>query len=86
MSEGVSAVNHHGVRLEVIPGHWEVARPARLASPVEQWRRSRECRREFGHCWHPQELILWWCCLCGTDIDGMPSQDCRFCLDDKAAA
>lgn len=79
-------MSHHTVRREVIPGHWEVARPLKLSSPVEQWRRARECRREFGHCWHPEELTAWYCCMCGSDTEGMPSQECRFCLDDKAVA
>lgn len=79
-------MNHHTVKREVAPGVWEVARPVALTSPVEQWRRRRECRREYGHCWHAAGFIEFFCCMCGADVDGMPAQNCGFCNDEKAIA
>lgn len=79
-------MSHHTTQREVAPGVWHVARPAPLTSPVERWRRSRECRREFGHCWHPEGLIDWWCCMCSAETDGMPPQHCAFCADNKVAS
>lgn len=33
----------------------------------------RACRKRGGHWWHPADaMILWKCCQCGADRDGMP--------------
>lgn len=45
------------------------------------WRERWACRKNLGHCWHPEALIYWWCCACGVEIEGMPAQDCRFCRE-----
>jgi hypothetical protein len=79
---GVAAtrhVAHHRTRREVAPGVWEIARPLRDTSWWHQWKRQRRCRRETGHCWHPEGLIDWWCCLCSGETDGMPPQECVHC-------
>jgi predicted kinase len=52
----------------------EVRQPERTGCGSE-WM----CRQETNHCWHPDALIDWWCCMCGAEIDGMPPQKCRAC-------
>lgn len=72
---------HHRNLREVIPGRWEVARPLRDTSWWHRWRAERACRKQFGHCWHPDEtgMIGWFCCMCSGEVDGMPDQNCVFC-------
>lgn len=78
-------MNHHTVTREVA-GVQMVVRPPVLLSRVEQWKRRRECRIEFGHCWHAEGFTSWFCCLCSADVDGMPPQNCTFCLAEEATA
>lgn len=73
---------HHASGRQVSPNFWEPDRPIRDTSPIDRWRREHACRKEVGHCWHPEGLIDWWCCLCAAEMDGMPSQACRYCLAD----
>lgn len=70
---------HHSTHASAAPnGPWEVARPLRVGwweQRVREWR----CRRETGHCWHPEGMIDWWCCECSGETDGMPAQRCLLC-------
>lgn len=73
------ATIHHKTRVEVVPGVWDVARPAR-ARGLLRWRIERNCRKTLGHCWHSADgMIGWFCCGCGADEDGMPAQRCTVC-------
>jgi hypothetical protein len=72
---------HHIVRVQsVFGGPHEVARPLQDGSWLRRIRATRRCRRVTGHCWHPaDEMIMWFCCECGTDTDGMPPKECKIC-------
>lgn len=71
----VHGMNHHYGAPPI-----DVARPARLTSRWQQWKRERACRRLTYHCWHPANaMIEWFCCMCGGDVDGMPAQRCTMC-------
>lgn len=72
---------HHAVVRRVAPGVTEVVRPLRDTSWWHRWRQERACRRATGHCWHPEDLIGWWCCMCSGETDGMPKQECGYCLE-----
>lgn len=78
-------MNHHTVKRKV-GGVLVVVRPLRDSSPWHRWKQERACRRDLGHCWHPESLIGWWCCECSAEIDGMPPQNCSFCLVEEATA
>jgi len=62
----------HRVMREVAKGIWDVAFPVH----PKGWagvRTRRACRKAGGHWWHPADaMILWRCCQCGADRDGMP--------------
>lgn len=74
-------MTHHSIRVRVMPGRSEVARPLRDSSWWHRWRQERACRKMVGHCWHPDEqgMIGWFCCECGGEVDGMPKQECVHC-------
>lgn len=74
---------HHTVKHEV-GGVWVVSRPLRDTSWWQRRKQERACRRRFGHCWHPEDLVGWWCCLCSAETDGMPPQRCAYCLGMKS--
>jgi hypothetical protein len=65
---------------ERISGHWTVARPLHDSSWWHRVWQERACRKSTGHCWHPEAMIDWWCCMCSAEIDGLPPQRCRYCL------
>lgn len=69
---------HHTVGRESAVGVWEPARPER--DSVRPWVRERACRIRTGHCYHPEGLVDWWCCMCGRDEQGMPEQKCVYCV------
>lgn len=75
----MTGTNHHAARELTAAGTWKVARPLRDTSWWHQWRREWRCRRETGHCWHPEEMIDWWCCACSAATEGMPPQRCVYC-------
>jgi hypothetical protein len=75
----MTAAIHHRTAREIAPGVWDVARPLRDTSLWHRWKQERACRKATGHCWHPEALIDWFCCLCGADTDGMPPQECVHC-------
>jgi hypothetical protein len=53
-------------------GIWDVAFPMHPRGWLGVKTR-RACRRNGGHWWHPADaMILWKCCACGADRDGMP--------------
>ena len=70
---------HHTKAREVAPGHWAVVKPLRDSSLWHRWKAERACRATVRHCWHPEDLIGWFCCECGAETDGMPAQDCVHC-------
>lgn len=72
-------LRHHTVRREAAPGVWVVARPLRSGSWWFRRREERDCRKVYGHCWHPDGYVDWWCCMCSADTDGMPEQRCIVC-------
>jgi hypothetical protein len=77
-------VSHHAVMRRVAPGisgSTEVARPLR-GHGWTQWRAERVCRKTTGHCWHPEGMVGWWCCMCSGETDDMPRQRCVRCLAD----
>jgi hypothetical protein len=78
----VTTVTHHANLREVLPGQWVPARPLRDTSVLHRWRQERACRQQIGHCWHPEDLIGWWCCLCSAETDGMPAHNCRYCAEE----
>lgn len=53
----------------------------RVGAALARQRRIRTCRRLVGHCWHPADaMILWRCCACPADRDGIPEQHgCVWC-------
>lgn len=59
---------------------WVVARPLRDTSWWHRWKQERRCRKVAGHCWHPDGLVDWWCCMCSGETDGMPPERCIHCL------
>lgn len=69
---------HHATKAERAPGIWQVARPLR-AGWWTQRQRERRCRREIGHCWHPEGIVDWWCCECSAETEGMPRKECAVC-------
>lgn len=75
----MTATTHHANAREVSPGIWDVARPMRDSSPWHRWKQERACGKATGHCWHPESLIGWWCCMCSAGDDGMPSRECVYC-------
>jgi hypothetical protein len=81
---GRRPVRHHAVSTRSPEGAVYVARPLRDTSWWHRWKQERACRKGTGHCWHPEGLIDWWCCMCSAETDGMPEQECVHCL--KAAA
>jgi hypothetical protein len=70
---------HHTNAREVAPGVWEVAKPLRDSSFWHRGVQERACRKATGHCFHPEDLIGWFCCLCAAETDGMPKQECALC-------
>ncbi len=70
---------HHQNLRRVSPGVSEVARPLRDTSWWHRWEAERACRKAYGHCWHPDGFVEWWCCMCSGETDGMPPQECVFC-------
>lgn len=56
--------------------HRPLVQPARVTPSAGQ---QRSCRLATGHCWHPEALIDWWCCMCPAETDGMPPQECTVC-------
>jgi len=60
------AIDHeHSVFEEYTPGYWRIARPLRAPWDV---------RVKCDHRWHPADsMIGWFCCRCGDERDGMPS-------------
>jgi hypothetical protein len=70
---------HHANAREVAPGLWQVAKPLRDTSPLHRWNRERACLKSLGHCWHPEDMIGWYCCECGGDTEGTPEQWCVHC-------
>lgn len=75
----VVTTSHHRNHIRV-GGVLEVARPLRDTSWWHRWQQERACRKTTGHCWHPDGLIDWWCCMCSAETDGMPAQKCVHCL------
>jgi hypothetical protein len=69
---------HHRVKT-LRAGAYVVARPLRDTSWWHRWRQERACRKATGHCWHPELMISWWCCMCSAERDGMPPQECVHC-------
>lgn len=52
----------------------------RVRAAVVRQRRIRRCRHTIGHCWHPADaMILWRCCACPADRDGIPEYGCAWC-------
>ncbi|GAA0738601.1 hypothetical protein Drose_04375 [Dactylosporangium roseum] len=70
--------DHHSTKAQVAPGIWDVARPLRGSWWI-QWQAERACRKAYGHCWHPEGLTDWWCCMCSADTEGAPPQRCKIC-------
>lgn len=70
---------HHSVKVRTA-GLLLVARPLRDTSWWHRWKQERACRKATGHCWHPEGLVDWWCCMCSGETDGMPEQRCAHCL------
>lgn len=70
---------HHTTMMSRVPGRWEIARPWRDPSWLRRRKRERVCGRSVGHCWHPQDMIDWWCCMCSAETSGMPPQRCVQC-------
>jgi hypothetical protein len=68
-------MGHHSAR---IGGLNVIIRPLR-AHGWTQWRAERRCRKTLGHCWHPEGLVDWWCCVCSAETAGMPVLQCREC-------
>lgn len=79
------STTHHSTRVERVPGVWEVAKPLRHTSWWCRFKQERACRKAVGHCWHPEDLIGWFCCSCGGETDGMPAQECVHCKTKEAA-
>lgn len=77
-------LRHHTNRRRTAAGTWEVARPMRYTSWWDRWREERACRKRYRHCWHPEGMIDWWCCLCSAETEGMPPQRCVQCVADGA--
>lgn len=71
-------MTHHVTVRRVAPDVTEVARPLR-GTGWTQWRAERACRKSTAHCWHPEGMVDWWCCMCSADTDGMPEQRCTYC-------
>lgn len=86
MSTNQATRRHHHVAQEVAPGAWQPAKPARDNSLWHRWKKERACRRETGHCWHPEGFHDWFCCMCAGETEGMPAQKCVHCLAEQAAA
>ena len=78
----MTQVVHHQTTREVA-GTWEVARPLRDSSPWHRFKQERACRQATNHCFHPEGLIDWWCCMCSAETDGMPPQECVHCTEEK---
>jgi len=78
-------VNHHTTVRRIAPGITEVARPLRGAGWT-RWKAERTCRKTTGHCWHPEGMIDWWCCMCSAETDGMPTQRCVHCTSETQPA
>jgi hypothetical protein len=74
---------HHATKRQIAPGIWGHARPLRDTSWWHRLKRERACRKTTGHCWHPDGLIDWWCCMCGADTEGSPPQNCVHCVQMK---
>lgn len=72
---------HHSV-VERRGGLKVVARPLRDTSRWHRRKREDACRKTTGHCWHADGMVDWWCCICSADIEGMPPQQCIYCLDE----
>lgn len=72
---------HHRVRHRTAAGALEIVRPVRDTSWWHRWKAERACRKQLGHCWHPEGMIDWWCCLCSGETEGMPEQRCVFCSE-----
>jgi hypothetical protein len=79
-------MTHHASKRQVAPGIWDYARPLRNTSWWHRRKQERACRKTTGHCWHPDGLIGWWCCMCSADTDGMPPQNCVHCAEMKRLA
>lgn len=71
-----TATVHHAVRVHQ---RGPVERPARLPTYWAQTLRAWTCGYQTGHCWHPEVLIDWWCCMCAAMTDGWPPQRCVHC-------
>jgi hypothetical protein len=75
----VTQALHHTNARQLAPNGWEVVKPLPDSSPWHRWKRDRACHKALGHCYHPEDLIGWFCCECGAETDGMPPQDCVRC-------
>lgn len=67
----------HPVMQESAPGVWTVSFPIHPKGWLG-WKARRACHKAGGHWWHPADpMILWRCCQCGADRDGMPKDGSR---------
>lgn len=75
-------MTHHAT-VHRIPGSrvTEVAKPLR-GWGWTQWRAERACRKATNHCWHPEGMVDWFCCMCAAETDGMPPSRCVHCAGD----
>ncbi len=73
--------DHHSTMANV-PGTklWHVARPLRPTGWLLRRQIERDCRKRTNHCWHPEGMIDWWCCMCSGETEGMPGQQCMHCV------
>lgn len=67
MSHPKHAVNRE-VRIAGLEPFWVAAQPSK-GPLLFQYCLERECKRNGGHWWHPNEDKAWWefCCQCGKE-------------------
>jgi len=61
------------------PKRMIVVKPAREVHWWKRWQAERECSKMWGHCYHPEGMVDWFCCMCGHEEDGMPEDECKIC-------
>lgn len=60
-----------------------VPKPPRKKHFWDRMPEERECRKLWGHCYHPYSMIEWFCCMCGHESEGMPEDNCKICRTNK---